>query len=120
MILNANEMIAAAKAHCDCLDAAGVQQYCKQHADVLIIDVREPHEHERSSLPDTINIPRGLLEMRIGEACPDPDRPILVHCGAGGRASLSAHTLQTMGYSNVHVADADFSELLATFGVNAE
>jgi rhodanese-related sulfurtransferase len=40
----------------------------------------------------------------------------LIHCAAGGRASLSASALQTMGYSNIHVIDAKFDEIKAVFG----
>ena len=82
----------------------------------IIIDVREPAEFEKACLIDSTNIPRGLLEMKIADLCDNPDQLILVHCGAGGRASLAASTLQTMGYSNVHVIDAPFDKIRDVFG----
>ena len=115
MILTASELISAAKANCNCLDADRAKSFCNDNPDALIVDVREPAEYEKSHLPAAINIPRGLLEMRIADTCPDANHPILIHCGAGGRASLSAHTLQTMGYANIHVVDAAFPDLLAVF-----
>ena len=54
--------------------------------------------------------------MKITEICDKDDTPILIHCAAGGRASLSAHTLQIMGYSNVHVIDAKYDDIKITFG----
>ena len=53
--------------------------------------------------------------MKIMDICDKHDAPILVHCKTGGRASLSANTLQIMGYSNVHVIVADYDDLKMTF-----
>lgn len=116
MIIPVSELIAAAKAQCNCLDQLAAKLFYDRHDNAVIIDVREPKETEESSLIDSTNIPRGLLEMKITSICEDPDTPILVHCGAGGRASLSASTLQMMGYSNVHVIDAKFDEIKHVFG----
>jgi rhodanese-related sulfurtransferase len=54
--------------------------------------------------------------MKITDICDKHDVPILVHCKTGGRASLSAHTLQTMGYSNVHAIVANYDDIKMTFG----
>ena len=116
MIIPIDELIAAAKSHCNCMDQVAAKLFFDRHEDAVIIDVREPKETEEDKLTDSINIPRGLLEMKITDVCEDPDAPILVHCGTGGRASLSVYTLQIMGYSNVHVIDAEFDEIKAVFG----
>lgn len=116
MIIPVSELIASAKLHCDCIDQVAAKLFFDRHEDAVIIDVREPKEADESRLTDSINIPRGLLEMKITDVCEDADTPILVHCGTGGRASLSAYTLQIMGYSNVHVIDAKFDEIKLTFG----
>ncbi len=115
MIIPVSELIAAAKSQCNCMDQLAAKLFFDRH-DAVIIDVREPKETDESKLIDSINIPRGLLEMKIKDVCEDPDIPILVHCGAGGRASLSAATLQMMGYTNVHVIDAKYDEIKFTFG----
>ena len=116
MLIPASELIAAAKSNCDCLDHVQAKLFFDRNEKVIIIDVREPKELEVSKLKDSINIPRGLLEMKIIEICDKDDTPILIHCAAGGRASLSAHTLQIMGYSNVHVIDAKYDDIKITFG----
>ena len=54
--------------------------------------------------------------MKITEICEKHDAPILIHCKTGGRASLSANTLQIMGYSNVHVISANYDDIKMTFG----
>ena len=82
----------------------------------VIIDVREADSAAASKLNDSLNISRGLLEMKVPKVCPDPDILILTHCGGGGRASLAALTLQNMGYTNVYAITAKFDEIKANFG----
>lgn len=116
MIIPVSELIASAKSQCNCMEAVTAKLFFDNNETCIIIDVREPKEAEEACLIDSSNIPRGLLEMKITDICPDPDTPILLHCAAGGRASLSAATLQMMGYSNVHVIDAKFDEIRDVFG----
>lgn len=116
MIVTVSELIAAAKSQCNCIDQLAAKLLFDRHDDAIIIDVREPHEVSEACLIDSINIPRGLLEMKIASICEKHDTPILIHCAAGGRASLAASTLQMMGYSNVHVIDATFEEIRHVFG----
>ena len=42
----------------------------------LLIDVRESAEHLSAPAIGAINIPRGVLEMKILEIVKDPERPI--------------------------------------------
>jgi rhodanese-related sulfurtransferase len=77
----------------------------------LIVDVREPAEYRESHLPDAVNIPRGLLELRADPASPvaDPEltgyrrERVLVYCtkGPGARSLMAAQTLAAMGYERV-------------------
>ncbi len=118
MIIPVSKLIESAKSNCHCMDPVAAKMFYDRHDDAVIIDVREPAETEESKLQDSTNIPRGLLEMKITNLCAEPDVPILLHCGGGGRASLSAHTLEMMGYSNVHVIDAKYDEIKAAFDSN--
>lgn len=75
----------------------------------LIIDVSEANEFAAGHLPGALHVPRGMLEFKIDTLEPlknlsGEDRrnhPIVVYCSHGGRGSLSAKTLQDMGYTNV-------------------
>ncbi len=69
----------------------------------LLIDVREPAEHADNGAVGAINIPRGLLEMKLMEIEKDATRPIYIHCASGARATLSAEALMRVGYENVSV-----------------
>jgi len=109
------ELIAETKSECRCLDARAAREFYDVTTGATIIDVRETGEAEQAKLQQSINIPRGLLEMKITELCPSDDLPILIHCATGGRASFAARALQNMGYKNVHVIDADFDDIQKTF-----
>jgi rhodanese-related sulfurtransferase len=79
----------------------------------LVVDVREPHEFQEGHLPEAVNIPRGVLELRADPASPvadadlsaDPSSRVIVYCtkGPGARSLLAAQTLAGMGYENVEV-----------------
>lgn len=69
----------------------------------VILDVREHAEFEAGFLPGAVNIPRGVLEFRVGQhpATADKDAEYVVYCKTGGRAALACWTLKRMGYANV-------------------
>ncbi len=81
----------------------------------LLIDVREPAEHATKAATGAINIPRGLLEMKLMEIEKDAARPIYLHCASGARATLSAEALTRVGYINVTVITCDATKVLNTF-----
>ena len=69
----------------------------------VIIDVREYDEYAAGHLPGAINIPRGVLEFKIGMVpeCANKDGSFLIYCRTSGRAALSAVQLQKIGYGNI-------------------
>ena len=116
MIKTAADLITEAQQHIDCVDVASAKALYDESANAVIIDVREADSAAKSKLNDSINISRGLIEMKVPKLCPDPDTLILTHCGGGGRASLAALTLQEMGYTNVHAITATFDDIKDIFG----
>ncbi|MEY2487144.1 MAG: hypothetical protein QOH39_2792 [Verrucomicrobiota bacterium] len=67
----------------------------------VLVDVRDPEEWTEEHVPGAIHLSRGTLEWQIEEEIPDSNRPIILHCGGGGRSALAAESLQKMGYKNV-------------------
>lgn len=67
----------------------------------VLIDVRETEEFAKGHAVDARHIGRGVLELKIEEAVPDPTTPIICYCGGGSRSALAAESLQRMGYTNV-------------------
>jgi len=116
LIKTAAELIAEAQTQIDCLDIASAKALYEESENAVIIDVREANSAAESKLKDSINISRGLIEMKVPKLCPDPNMLILTHCGGGGRASLAALTLQQMGYTNVYAITAKFDDIKDIFG----
>jgi len=116
MIKTAGELIAEAQTQIDCVDVVSAKTLYDNAENPIIIDVREAQNAEKSKIKDSINISRGLIEMKISKHCPDSESLILTHCGGGGRASLAALTLQKMGYTNVHAITATFDDIKNVFG----
>jgi sulfur-carrier protein adenylyltransferase/sulfurtransferase len=63
---------------------------------VVLLDVREPHEHAIADLPDTVKIPLGTLPQRLSELSPDAD--IIVYCRSGARSAQAVGFLQQKGF----------------------
>lgn len=81
----------------------------------LLIDVRESAEFSTGKLMNAINIPRGILEMRLLEQVNDPNAALYLHCATAGRATLAAESLHRLGYENVSVIMGKFTDLVKTF-----
>jgi rhodanese-related sulfurtransferase len=78
-----------------------------------VIDVREPDEvAESGTVPGAKNIPRGVLEIKADIELPmrdpaleDRNQKVIIACGAGGQAALSAKSLKDMGFTDVSIID---------------
>ena len=68
----------------------------------VIIDVREPWEHEQQTLPTaTVNIPLNNLPGQLDEIAAHQADEIIVHCRSGARSATAKAFLQQQGYANV-------------------
>jgi rhodanese-related sulfurtransferase len=100
----------------DLIDAAnavvprvtGAEAQAKLAAGAVLIDIRDSAELAASGkATGSLHIPRGSLEFKADPASPthEPalrfDRPVVLHCAAGGRAALAGKLLQDMGYTQV-------------------
>jgi phage shock protein E len=73
----------------------------RQRAGAQLIDVREADEFAKGHAQGAVHLSKGVLELRIEQAVPDADTPIVCYCGGGSRSALAAESLQRMGYTNV-------------------
>jgi rhodanese-related sulfurtransferase len=64
-----------------------------------LVDVREPAEVARGTLPGAVNIPLGSLPERVGEL--DPNRPVVLLCRSGARSGRAGQWLSRSGFSDV-------------------
>jgi hydroxyacylglutathione hydrolase len=70
-------------------------------AGALALDVRELDEHALGHLPDAVHVPLGELAGRAGEL--PRDRPVVVYCAVGDRASSGASLLEAAGFKDISV-----------------
>lgn len=74
-----------------------------------LIDVREADEIAQGSPPGAYRLGRGFLELRIEDAVPDFDRPLVVMCNGGVRSLFAAEDLKRLGYRQVYSMAGGFS-----------
>lgn len=100
MAVTPHELVLEAKAQIKEVGTADAQGLLGKR---IVIDVREYDEFAAGHLPGAINIPRGVLEFKIGMVpeCANKDGAFLIYCRTSGRAALSAVQLQRIGYANV-------------------
>lgn len=101
MSMTPPQLVAEARAQIQEMDLAQAAQHIAGGG--LVIDVREPVEYDASRLHGAINLPRGVVEFKIGDnpMLTNKDTPILLYCKTGGRSALAAFNLQRMGYSQL-------------------
>ena len=100
MAVTPHDLVVEAKAQIKEVSTADAMQQLGKR---VVIDVREYDEYAAGHLPGAINIPRGVLEFKIGMVpeCANKDGAFLIYCRTSGRAALSAVQLQKIGYSNL-------------------
>ena len=108
MSMTPPELVAEAMVQIQQIDIPGTGAHLA--ANGAVIDVREPGEYLAGHLPGSVNIPRGVLEFKIGDnaALANKDLPIVLYCKTGGRAALAAVNLQRMGYGQVRSLSGGF------------
>jgi rhodanese-related sulfurtransferase/TusA-related sulfurtransferase len=66
---------------------------------IIVLDVRETAEYAFNHIPNSIPIPLGEIEQRLGEL--DKDQVIYVVCRTGSRSDLAAQKLAEKGFTKV-------------------
>ena len=112
MLITIPQLIQEIRPNVRCLSAAEAKIERGKNKG-LLIDVREPAEAAEKPTPGSINIPRGVLEMKLSESHPNPEEAIYVHCATGARATLSAEQLIRIGYTNITVITCDLEAICA-------
>lgn len=66
----------------------------------VLIDVREPYEHENFAIPGAVNVPLAEITDRgvvPGEIATAGDKPVVVYCAGGVRSATAVRALQDGG-----------------------
>ncbi|AQR65138.1 sulfurtransferase [Aquaspirillum sp. LM1] len=105
----AHDLVLAARAQIEELSPQDAQRWQAATA-ARVLDVREPDEFAAGHLPGAVNVPRGMLEFRIGELQPDGDAAILLYCKTSGRAALATQSLHSLGYTRLRSVAGGFDQ----------
>lgn len=107
MATTAKELVAKAKEEVPSIAPADARAMMGR-ADVLLVDVRDPSEVEKTGrLEGAVNVSRGMLEFRADPESPyhDPvfskDKSVILYCASGGRSALAGQALKQLGYGKV-------------------
>ena len=66
----------------------------------LLLDVREPWEHDKARIAGSQLLPMGQIQARVAEL--DDKREVVAICHHGGRSMQVAVFLEKSGFSRVH------------------
>jgi len=72
------------------------------NGDLVLLDIREPHEHAEAHLEGDVLVPPVEVAERIDELAPDTSQRLILYCRSGARSARAANLLQEQfGYDNV-------------------
>jgi adenylyltransferase/sulfurtransferase len=83
------------------IDAPELRRRLSAGEQILVIDVREPWEHEIASLPRSTLIPLGALAAEAAEINPRPGTLVVTVCHHGVRSLSAAAVLEQAGVAEV-------------------
>ena len=86
------------------------EQAEQERGRVTFLDVREADEFDQGTIPGSVFLPRGNLELSIEGKVPDKDTPLVVYCAGGARSALAAKSLAELGYSDVVSMSGGFNQ----------
>lgn len=84
------------------ITAKEVQQRLEAGEPLNIIDVREVEEFQGGHIPGAVNIPLGLIPIRMNEL--SKDKPYIMVCLAGGRSAQATEFLERNGFDVTNMA----------------
>ena len=108
MAKNVKDLLEAADAVVPRISYEAARKLIKD-GNALVVDVRDaPELKAGGKVKGALHVSRGMLEFRADPDSPyhdksfAKDRPTLLYCASGGRASLAGRVLKDFGYTSVH------------------
>ena len=114
MVMDGRELVESLRSQVQEIDIQGLKSAMKNNSRVIVIDIREVSETSAGYVPNSLLIPRGILEMQLNshEDLANiellAEQAIYLICCSGARSILSAFSLQQMGYKNVYSVAGGF------------
>jgi len=80
------------------IDVHAVRSLFDAKQEFLLLDCREPSEHELVKIQGATLIPMGEIPQRVDELAGFRDKRIVVHCHHGGRSLMVTQWLRDQGF----------------------
>ena len=85
----------------------------RQQRGVLLVDVREAHEHATGHAAEALCISRAALEADLGATLPDHHAEVMLICQAGSRSMKCAEALVAAGYVRIASVEGGTAQWVA-------
>ena len=85
-----------------------------ENQDVVLLDVREESEWNKSHAKNAQYLGKGVLERDLESRFPDKNTEIIMYCGGGYRSALTCDAAQKMGYKNVKSLKNGYKGMIAS------
>ena len=85
-----------------------------ENQDVVLLDVREESEWNKSHAKNAQYLGKGVLERDLESRFPDKNTEIIMYCGGGYRSALTCDAAQKMGYTNVKSLKNGYKGMVAS------
>lgn len=104
--VSVNQLLSEAAAEVPFMSMEEVKACAEAGAnDLVVLDVREKDAFDAGHIPNAKHLPRGVLELRVNEALPDPTVRIVTYCELGKISTLAAATLRKLGFTRAVALD---------------
>jgi molybdopterin/thiamine biosynthesis adenylyltransferase/rhodanese-related sulfurtransferase len=104
---NFRELLASTKAQ---IREITPEQAEQERSRATFLDVREADEFDQGTIPGSVFIPRGFLEIQVESKIADKTRPVIVYCAGGARSAFAARDLSALGYTDVASMSGGFNQ----------
>ena len=96
------------------ISLANARSRLEEAAEVVLLDVREESEWNKSHAKGAQYLGKGILERDLEARFPDKDIEIIMYCGGGYRSALTCDAAQKMGYTNVKSLENGYKGMIAS------
>lgn len=72
-----------------------------EKGEFVLLDVRSTGEWNEGHFEEAQLLPLSIIPVKVQEVVPNKEQKIILYCMSGGRSSMAASLLDSMGYKNV-------------------
>ncbi|MDH3243480.1 MAG: rhodanese-like domain-containing protein [Saprospiraceae bacterium] len=97
------------------IDVKELQQRLANNDEIVLIDVREPHEHQEFNIGGKL-IPLGNIPSVVEDLEEHMEDEIVLYCRSGNRSGMAQHFLQQLGFTKVRNLEGGVLAWIDAFG----